>query len=30
MQGFSPEVRDIFERFDFHIQVDRLAKAGLL
>ncbi|MBP6733406.1 MAG: SAM-dependent DNA methyltransferase [Chromatiaceae bacterium] len=29
-QGFSPEVRDIFERFDFYTQVDRLAKAGLL
>ncbi len=24
------EVRDIFERFDFYTQVDRLAKAGLL
>jgi type I restriction enzyme M protein len=23
-------VRDIFERFDFHTQIDRLAKAGLL
>jgi type I restriction enzyme M protein len=30
LQGFSPEVRDIFERFEFHTQVDRLAKAGLL
>jgi type I restriction enzyme M protein len=30
IQGFSPDVRDIFERFDFYIQVDRLAKAGLL
>ncbi len=30
MQGFSPAVRDIFERFDFHTQIDRLAKAGLL
>ena len=30
MQAFSPAVRDIFERFDFHTQVDRLAKAGLL
>jgi len=30
IQGFSPDVRDIFERFDFFIQVDRLAKAGLL
>lgn len=30
IQGFSPEARDIFERFDFHAQVERLAKAGLL
>ena len=30
MQGFSPAVRDIFESFDFHTQIDRLAKAGLL
>jgi type I restriction enzyme M protein len=30
IQAFSPAVRDIFESFDFHIQVDRLAKAGLL
>lgn len=30
MQGFSPEVRDIFEGFEFHTQIDRLAKAGLL
>jgi len=30
IQGFSPDVRDIFERFDFYIQLDRLAKAGLL
>lgn len=30
VQGFSPDVRDIFESFDFHLQVDRLAKAGLL
>jgi type I restriction enzyme M protein len=28
--AFSPEVRDIFESFDFHIQVERLQKAGLL
>ncbi|HEX5744602.1 MAG TPA: class I SAM-dependent DNA methyltransferase [Archangium sp.] len=28
--GFSPAVRDIFERFEFHTQIDRLAKAGLL
>ncbi len=30
VQGFSPEARDIFERFDFHAQVERLAKADLL
>jgi type I restriction enzyme M protein len=30
MQAFSPPVRDIFERFEFHTQIDRLAKAGLL
>jgi type I restriction enzyme M protein len=30
IQGFSADVRDIFERFEFHTQVDRLAKAGLL
>jgi type I restriction enzyme M protein len=30
LQAFSPAVRDIFERFEFHTQVDRLAKAGLL
>lgn len=30
LQGFSPEVRDIFERFEFHNQVDRLDKAKLL
>jgi len=30
MQAFSPAVRDIFERFDFHAQIERLAKAGLL
>src|SRR5688572_21480684 len=30
MQAFSPAVRDIFESFEFHIQVDRLQKAGLL
>ena len=30
LQGFSPAVRDIFESFDFHTQIDRLAKAGLL
>ena len=30
MQAFSPEVRDIFEHFEFHTQIDKLAKAGLL
>ena len=30
VQGFSPAARDIFERFDFFAQVERLAKAGLL
>ncbi|MBS7804051.1 SAM-dependent DNA methyltransferase [Rhizobiales bacterium TNE-4] len=30
VQGFSEAVRDIFERFDFATQVDRLAKNGLL
>ncbi len=30
IQSFSSAVRDIFERFDFHAQVDRLAKSGLL
>ncbi len=30
MQAFSPAVRDIFESFEFHIQIDRLHKAGLL
>ncbi|SKA04886.1 type I restriction enzyme M protein [Enhydrobacter aerosaccus] len=30
LQGFSPSVRDIFESFDFHTQIDRLTKAGLL
>ncbi|MGB8841600.1 MAG: class I SAM-dependent DNA methyltransferase [Aliidongia sp.] len=28
--AFSPAVRDVFERFEFHAQVERLAKAGLL
>ncbi|SMG36945.1 type I restriction-modification system subunit M [Paraburkholderia susongensis] len=28
--AFSPEVRDIFERFDFHTQIERLAKSDLL
>ena len=30
VQCFSPAVRDIFENFEFHLQIDRLAKAGLL
>lgn len=30
VQGFSPAARDIFERFDFSTQIDRLAKCGLL
>ena len=30
IQAFSPAVRDIFECFDFHTQVERLAKANLL
>jgi type I restriction enzyme M protein len=30
VQAFSPAARDIFERFDFHAQVERLAKANLL
>ena len=30
MQAFSPAVRDIFESFDFHTQIDRLTKCGLL
>ena len=30
IQAFSPAVRDIFECFDFHTQIDRLKKAGLL
>ena len=30
VQAFSEDVRDIFERFDFHTQVERLAKANLL
>jgi type I restriction enzyme M protein len=30
IQAFSPSVRDIFERFDFYTQIDRLAKNGLL
>jgi type I restriction enzyme M protein len=30
VEAFSPAVRDIFERFDFFTQVERLAKANLL
>jgi type I restriction enzyme M protein len=30
LQGFSPSVRDIFERFEFHTQIQRLDKEGLL
>jgi type I restriction enzyme M protein len=30
IQAFSPSVRDIFERFGFYTQIDRLAKSGLL
>ncbi len=30
IQGFSEDVRDIFERFEFAVQIDRLAKAKLL
>jgi type I restriction enzyme M protein len=30
IQGFSTAVRNIFESFDFHTQIDRLAKARLL
>jgi type I restriction enzyme M protein len=30
VQGFAPSVRDIFERFDFAAQIERLAKNGLL
>lgn len=30
IQAFSPAVRDIFERFDFYTQAERLGKAGLL
>jgi type I restriction enzyme M protein len=30
VQGFSVNVRDIFERFEFAIQIDRLAKSNLL
>ena len=30
IQAFSADVRDIFECFDFYVQIERLAKAGLL
>ncbi len=30
VQAFSPEVRDIFERFSFSTQIDKLAKCDLL
>ena len=30
IQKFSPAARDIFEHFEFHLQIDRLEKAGLL
>ena len=30
LQAFSPAVRDIFEGFEFHTQIDRLEKARLL
>src|SRR3954454_2902773 len=30
VQGFSPAVRDIFERFEFTVQIERLAKSSLL
>ncbi|MGR9116088.1 MAG: type I restriction-modification system subunit M [Gammaproteobacteria bacterium] len=30
IQGFSAAVRDIFERFDFYTQIERLQKSGLL
>jgi type I restriction enzyme M protein len=30
IQAFSLSVRDIFERFDFYTQIDRLGKSGLL
>ena len=30
VQAFSADVRDIFECFDFHTQIERLSKAGLL
>lgn len=30
IQAFSPAVRDIFESFEFHTQIEKLEKAGLL
>ena len=30
IQAFSPAVREIFESFEFHTQIDRLAKSNLL
>jgi type I restriction enzyme M protein len=30
LQSFSKDVRDIFESFEFHVQIDKLAKSGLL
>lgn len=30
VQAFSEDVRDVFEQFRFHLQIERLAKAGLL
>jgi len=30
IQAFSKEVRDVFEQFEFHSQIDRLSKANLL
>jgi type I restriction enzyme M protein len=30
VQAFSPEVRDIFEKFELHVQVEKLARAKLL
>jgi type I restriction enzyme M protein len=30
IQAFSPAVRDIFERFEFATQIEKLAKSGLL
>lgn len=30
IQGFSVAVRNIFERFEFYAQIDKLAKSGLL